>query len=70
MWKNASTEVKKLKKMGFEAWMMPPPKNSKRQLFSVLVSKKDSAKECELLVTRLKKKGYKQAFIRRFSKSQ
>lgn len=66
---NATAEVEKLRKMGFDAWMRPPVAG-KGKYYSVLVGKKDSARECESLTGELKKKGYRQAYVRRLSESQ
>jgi len=65
---NAQAEVRKLKRLGFKAWLKPV--SNKARLYLVLVGRKNTAADYDATARKLVKQGYKDLWIRRFSESQ
>ena len=65
---NAESEVKKLKRSGFDAWLRPPGK--RERLYLVVVGREKTAANCDSTAKKLIRQGHKDLWIRRFSESQ
>jgi len=65
---NADAEVRKLKRLGFKAWLKYTSHNG--YLYLVLVGNEKKPEGCDRTAKKLTKQGYKDLWIRRFSESQ
>ena len=65
---NAQAEVRKLKRLGFKAWLKPMSHNGR--LYLVLVGRKNAATDYDATAKKLTKQGYKDLWIRRFTESR